>query len=98
MIDDEPVGTRPSLRLASQVLEYELVRVRDIASILDVSDGTVRKFIDMGLLRTTRVGRLLRITQFEALRFLATFNICPERGPRTTRTTHTTANITHALG
>jgi hypothetical protein len=79
----EPVGNRrPALRFASQLLDYELVQIQDLASILDVSLAQIRKFIALERLRVTRVGRSIKIHQTEALRFLATFGVVPERTPR----------------
>lgn len=83
----EPVGSRrPSLRFASQLLDYELVQIRDLASILDVSPALIRKFIALDRLHVTRVERSIRIHQVEALRFLATFDVYPERMPHMQRT------------
>lgn len=84
---NEPVGTRrPSLRFASQVLDYELVQLRDIASILDISVSQMRKFVRLDRIAVTRVERSIRIPQAEALRFLATFDVYPERVTRIQRT------------
>lgn len=78
----EPVGmNRPALRFAAQVLEYELVQIRDLATILDISTDQIRKYIRCGQVKVTRIGVSIRITRSEALRFLATFDVHPEREP-----------------
>lgn len=83
----EPCGAgRPALRFASQVLEYEAIQVQDLASILDVSPALIRKFIRVGSVRVTHIGRSIRVPQVEALRFLATFDVYPEMTQRTQRT------------
>jgi excisionase family DNA binding protein len=48
-----------------------LMDIPAVARRLDISDKTVRRFIDRGELHAFRIGRLLRISEEEYLRFLA---------------------------
>jgi excisionase family DNA binding protein len=54
-----------------QIHDAPLLDIRAVARRLGVADKTVRRFIDRGELRAFRIGRLLRISEEEYLRFLA---------------------------
>jgi len=43
----------------------ELLKIQDVAEILKVSEGTIRRMLDRGELKGIRVGRLWRIPQTE---------------------------------
>ncbi|GAH57601.1 unnamed protein product, partial [marine sediment metagenome] len=43
----------------------ELLTIKDVAEILKVSQGTIRRMLDRGELKGIRIGRLWRIAQSE---------------------------------
>lgn len=79
MADEYTGSRRPPLRYVEQVLAYAFIQVQDVASILDVSEALVRKFIALDRLKVVKVGRAIRIPQDEALRFFATLGVHIER-------------------
>ena len=50
----------------------ELLTINDVAKILKVSQGTIRRMPNRGELKGVRVGRLWRIPQMEIDRFSRT--------------------------
>lgn len=67
MIPKDDQGTRQIMPTALP----QLLSVEDVAGTLSVSQKTVRRMLDAGVLPTCRVGRLVRIQRAELERYIA---------------------------
>ena len=60
----------PARSPATTDLPHRLLTIKDVADILQVSDKTIRRWIDAGDLVAHRVGRQLRVSQGDLETFI----------------------------
>ena len=51
--------------------DKKLLTIETVADMLDVSEGTINRFIKQGTLQTTHIGTHLRIPESEVARLIA---------------------------